>query len=35
LEVALLTSVGISFAPAVHRLLHAFHIEEGGGDLRR
>jgi len=26
--VALLTSVGIIFAPAVHRLLHAFHIEE-------
>ena len=25
--VALLTSVGIIFAPAVHRLLHAFHIE--------
>jgi len=29
--VALLTSVGIVFAPAVHRLLHAFHIEEGEG----
>ena len=28
--VALLTSVGIIFAPAVHRLLHAFHIEQGG-----
>ena len=27
--VTLLTSVGILFAPAVHRLLHAFHIEEG------
>jgi len=27
--IALLTSVGILFAPAVHRLLHAFHIEEG------
>ncbi len=27
--VALLTSVGVIFAPAVHRLLHAFHIEEG------
>jgi len=25
--VALLTSVGIVFAPAVHRLLHAFHVE--------
>jgi len=25
--VALLTSVGILFAPAVHRLLHAFHID--------
>ena len=34
--VALLTSVGIIFAPAVHRLLHAFHLVEGGGnDLRR
>ena len=27
--VALLTSVGILFTPAVHRLLHRFHIEEG------
>jgi hypothetical protein len=26
--VALLTSVGILFAPAVHRVLHKFHIEE-------
>ena len=25
--VALLTSVGLIFAPAVHRLLHAFHVE--------
>ena len=25
--VALLTSVGVIFAPALHRLLHAFHIE--------
>lgn len=33
--VALLTSVGILFAPAVHRLLHAFHIEEGGGGSER
>mgnify|MGYP001577891616 FL=1 len=24
--IALLTSVGLIFAPAVHRLLHAFHI---------
>ena len=32
--VALLTSVGIIFAPAVHRLLHAFHIE-GGDDGKR
>ena len=28
--VALLTCVGILFAPAVHRLLHAFHVDEGG-----
>ena len=27
--VALLTSVGVIFAPAVHRLLHAFHVEAG------
>ena len=26
--VALLTSVGLLFAPAVHRLLHAFHLED-------
>lgn len=32
--VALLTSVGIIFAPAVHRLLHAFHIEGRGEDKR-
>ena len=25
--VALLTSVGVIFAPAVHRLLHTFHLE--------
>jgi hypothetical protein len=25
--IALLTSVGLIFAPAVHRLLHAFHVE--------
>lgn len=25
---ALLTSVGVILSPAVHRLLHAFHIEE-------
>jgi hypothetical protein len=25
--VALLTSVGLVFAPAVHRLLHTFHVE--------
>jgi hypothetical protein len=25
--VALLTSVGLIFAPAVHRLLHRFHVE--------
>ncbi|MGH7730224.1 MAG: hypothetical protein ACRENJ_03140 [Candidatus Eiseniibacteriota bacterium] len=33
--IALLTCVGIIFAPAVHRLLHAFHVEErdaGGRD---
>lgn len=33
--VALLTSVGIIFGPALHRLLHKFHIEvfdEGDGD---
>jgi hypothetical protein len=30
--VALLTSVGIIFAPAVHRLLHAFHLDESGRD---
>jgi len=33
--VALLTSVGIIFGPALHRLLHRFHIEvfdEGEGD---
>lgn len=28
--VALLTSVGLLFAPAVHRFLHRFHLEEGG-----
>ena len=33
--VALLTSVGIIFAPAVHRLLHAFHLEESGSDSER
>jgi hypothetical protein len=35
--VALLTSVGVIFAPAVHRLLHAFHVEAGddGGPPRR
>ena len=27
--IALLTSVGLIFAPAVHRLLHAFHVEVG------
>ena len=27
--IALLTSVGLIFAPAVHRLLHAFHIDAG------
>ena len=27
--IALLTSVGLIFAPAVHRLLHAFHVEAG------
>lgn len=26
--VVLLTSIGILFAPAIHRLLHKFHIEE-------
>ena len=25
--IALLTSVGLIFAPAVHRLLHAFHVD--------
>ena len=30
--VALLTSVGIILAPAVHRLLHAFHLDADGGD---
>lgn len=30
--VALLTSVGIIFAPGVHRLLHKFHIEVEGED---
>jgi hypothetical protein len=30
--IALLTSVGVLFAPAVHRFLHRFHIEaEGDG----
>jgi hypothetical protein len=33
--VALLTSVGIIFAPAVHRLLHAFHLEESGDGRQR
>jgi hypothetical protein len=27
--IALLTSVGLIFAPAVHRLLHAFHVDAG------
>jgi hypothetical protein len=26
--IALLTSVGVLFAPAIHRFLHRFHIEE-------
>jgi hypothetical protein len=26
--VALLTSVGVLFAPAIHRFLHRFHLEE-------
>jgi len=26
--VALLTSVGLIFAPAVHRFLHRFHLDE-------
>jgi hypothetical protein len=30
--VALLTSVGIIFGPALHRLLHVFHIEVYGED---
>jgi hypothetical protein len=31
--VALLTSVGIIFAPAVHRLLHMFHVDaDDAGD---
>ena len=30
--VALLTSVGILFAPAVHRLLHAFHLDGAARD---
>jgi len=29
--VALLTSVGVILAPAVHRLLHAFHLEDEEG----
>jgi len=35
--VALLTSVGLIFAPAVHRLMHRFHVEAGddGGDAPR
>ena len=32
--IALLTSVGLIFAPAVHRLLHAFHVEAGDEDDR-
>jgi hypothetical protein len=28
--IALLTSVGLIFAPAVHRFLHAFHVDEDG-----
>jgi hypothetical protein len=28
--VALLTSVGVMFAPVVHRVLHRFHLERGG-----
>ena len=30
--VALLTSVGVLFAPAVHRFLHRFHLETVGDD---
>ena len=30
--VALLTSVGLIFAPAVHRLMHRFHVEAGDDD---
>lgn len=30
--VALLTSVGVLFAPVVHRLLHAFHLEADADD---
>jgi hypothetical protein len=35
--IALLTSVGVIFAPAVHRLLHGFHLEadEAGGRPKR
>jgi hypothetical protein len=34
--IALLTSVGLIFAPAVHRLLHAFHVDadDDGGTPR-
>lgn len=28
--IALLTSVGLLFAPVVHRVLHHFHLEQGG-----
>jgi hypothetical protein len=33
--VALLTSVGVMFAPALHRFLHAFHFEEESGRKSR
>ena len=29
--VAFLTSVGILFAPVMHRVMHRFHLDEGGG----
>jgi len=33
--IALLTSVGLFFAPAVHRFLHRFHVDEGDAEPRR
>ena len=32
---ALITSIGVVFAPVFHRFLHRFHLEPDGGGERR